>query len=397
MSKRLWEPPRLRVSAGNEEERRATWLELFFDLIFVVAIAELAHYLDGHVGLSGFLGFVALFVPIWWCWLGSTFYATRFDTDDLGHRLLTLLQISLVAALAVNVHHGLGESSTGFALSYAAFRTLLILQYLSAGYFVRAARPLINWYIRGFAISAFLWVVSVWVPLPWRFGLWLVGLIVDFATPLTAGRLVTQFPPSLSHIAERLGLFTIIVLGESVVAVVKGVAQKEWDVSSVVAALLGLSIAFSLWWIYFDSVDGSPLRSVKGGKIRIAMTWLYAHLPLAIGLAATGVGVDQIIASQAGVLSNEARWLFCGAVALCLSVLALIHLITCTLGTTRQRKILSAYRLGAAIFVLMLAAAGSGLSSLVLVALVAFACVLQVVLDLLLPRKAKTLTEEVGG
>jgi low temperature requirement protein LtrA len=124
---------------------------------------------------------------------------------------------------------------------------------------------------------------------------------------------------------------------------------------------------------------------------------LYAHLPLAIGLAATGVGVDQIIASQAGVLANEVRWLFCGAVALCLSVLALIHLMTCTLGTTRQRKILSAYRLGAATFVLMLAAAGSRLSSLVLVALVAFACVLQVVLDLLLTHKAKTLTEEVGG
>ena len=292
MSKGLWEPPRLRVSADNEEERRATWLELFFDLIFVVAIAELAHYLDGHVGLSGFFSFVALFVPTWWCWLGSTFYATRFDTDDLGHRLLTLLQMALVAALAVNVHHGLGES---------------------------------------------------------------------------------------------------------VVAVVKGVAQKEWDVASVVAALLGLSIAFSLWWIYFDSVDGSPLKSVKAGKIGIAMTWLYAHLPLAIGLAATGVGVDQIIASQSGVLPIEARWLFCGAVALCLSVLALIHLITCTLGTTRRRKILSAYRLGAAIFILMLAAAGSGLSSLVLVALVAFACVLQVVLNLLFTRKAKTLTEEVGG
>src|SRR4028118_2425 len=178
MAKGLWQPPRLRVGQDLEEERRATWLELFYDLVFVVAIAEVAHKLHGEVSLLGFVSFVALFVPIWLCWLGSTFYATRFDTDDLGHRLLTLLQIALVAALAVNLHHGLGESSTGFALSYAAFRTLLILQYLSAGYFVRAARPLINWYIRGFAISAFLWVVSVWVPLPWRFGLWLVGLIV---------------------------------------------------------------------------------------------------------------------------------------------------------------------------------------------------------------------------
>ena len=396
MSKGLWEPPRLRVSADSQEERRATWLELFFDLIFVVAIAELAHYLEGHLSLSGFFGFVALFVPIWWCWVGSTFYATRFDTDDLGHRLLTFLQMALVAALAVNVHHGLGESSTGFALSYAAFRSLLIVQYLSAGYFVPSARPLIRRYVQGFAISVVLWSVSLLVPIPWRFGFWIVGLIVDFAVPLTAGRLMAQLPPSISHVPERLGLFTIIVLGESVVAVVRGVAEKEWDVSSVMAAMLGLSIAFSLWWIYFDSVDGSPLRAVKAGKIRIAMTWLYAHLPLAIGLAATGVGVDQIVSSKADALPDGSRWLLCGAVALCLSVLALIHLITCTLGTTRLRKILSAYRLGAAIFVLVLAAAGSGLSSIVLVALVAFACVIQVVLDLLLTRRFKTSTEEIS-
>jgi low temperature requirement protein LtrA len=107
MAKGLWQPPRLRVGQDLEEERRATWLELFYDLVFVVAIAEVAHKLHGEVSLLGFVSFVALFVPIWLCWLGATFYATRFDTDDLGHRLLTLLQMALIAALAVNVHHGL--------------------------------------------------------------------------------------------------------------------------------------------------------------------------------------------------------------------------------------------------------------------------------------------------
>ncbi|HEY9668475.1 MAG TPA: low temperature requirement protein A [Coleofasciculaceae cyanobacterium] len=397
MSKRLWQPPRLRVGEGNEEERRATWLELFYDLVFVVAIAQLAHYLDGHVSLSGFLGFVALFVPIWWCWLGATFYASRFDTDDLGHRLLALLQMAIAAALAVNVHHGLGESSVGFALSYIAFRTVLIAQYLSAGYFVPTARPLTNWYIRGFAISVVLWSLSILVPIPWRFGFWIVGLIIDFATPLSAGRLVVQIPPSISHIPERLGLFTIIVLGESIVAVVRGVGEREWDASSVLAAFLGLSIAFSFWWIYFDSLDGSPLKRIRIGQLHIAMTWLYAHLPLAIGLAAAGVGVDQLIAStNSGALPDGTRWLLCSAVALCLSVLALIHLISCTFGAIRQRKILSAYRLGAALFVLILAAAGSGLSAILVVGLIAFACAIQVVLDLLLTRKFKPSTQEIG-
>src|SRR5919202_5143281 len=160
MTKSLWHPPRLRTAEDQEEERRATWLELFYDLVFVAAIAEVAHSLSEQVSLSGYFGYVLLFIPIWWCWVGTTFYATRFDTDDLGHRLFALLQMAIVAALAVNVHHGLEESSGGFALAYAASRSVLIFQYLFAGYHVTAARPLTTWYATGFSISVVLWVVS---------------------------------------------------------------------------------------------------------------------------------------------------------------------------------------------------------------------------------------------
>jgi low temperature requirement protein LtrA len=383
MTKSLWQPPRLRTAEDQEEERRATWLELFYDLVFVAAIAEVAHSLGEHVSLSGYIGYVLLFVPVWWSWVGATFYATRFDTDDLGHRLLTLLQMIAIAVLAVNVHHGLGESSVGFALSYVTVRGILIVQYLVAGYHVAAARGLTNWYATGFGIAAVIWLVSVFVPAPWRFGLWILALIIDFATPLTAGKLVAKLPPSFSHVPERLGLFTIIVLGEAVIAVVRGVAQLEWGVSSAVEAVLGMGIAFSLWWIYFDSVDGSPLRGMRDGRMGIGLIWLYSHLPLAIGIAATGVGVEHVIASEAGIaLAAAERSLICFSVALCLIALSVIHLITCTLGTTRRRKILAAYRLGSAAFILILAVAGIALSPVMLIGLVAVACGVQVVLDL---------------
>lgn len=390
MTKSLWQPPRLRTAQDQEEERRATWLELFYDLVFVAAIAQVAHSLGEHVSLSGYIGYVLLFVPVWWSWVGATFYATRFDTDDLGHRLLTLLQMIAIAVLAVNVHHGLGESSVGFALSYVTVRAILIVQYLVAGYHVAAARGLTNWYATGFGIAAVIWLVSVFVPAPWRFGLWVLALIIDFSTPLTAGKLVAKVPPSFSHVPERLGLFTIIVLGEAVIAVVRGVAQLEWGVSSAVEAVLGMSIAFSLWWIYFDSVDGSPLRGMRDGRMGIGLTWLYSHLPLAIGIAATGVGVEQVIASEAGIaLPAAQRSLICFSVALCLIALSIIHLITCTLGTTRRRKILAAYRLGSAAFILILAIAGIALSPVMLIGLVAVACGVQVVLDLLATRKSQ--------
>ena len=105
---------------NNNTNRHATWLELFYDLVFVVVISQLAHNLEEDFSLYGFLGFLALFVPVWWSWTGAAFYATRFDTDDLGHRILILLQMIGAAALAVNVSDGLGNDSAGFALSYAA-------------------------------------------------------------------------------------------------------------------------------------------------------------------------------------------------------------------------------------------------------------------------------------
>jgi low temperature requirement protein LtrA len=100
---RFFEPPRLRT-LETEQDRRATWLELFFDLVFVVSIAELGNRLSGDVTLDGFLEFIALFVPVWWAWAGFTFYANRFDTDDLVYRLLVLTAMFGVAAMAANVH-----------------------------------------------------------------------------------------------------------------------------------------------------------------------------------------------------------------------------------------------------------------------------------------------------
>ncbi|MER3589952.1 MAG: low temperature requirement protein A, partial [Mastigocladus sp. ERB_26_1] len=80
------QPPRLRIGEDSEEERHATWLELFYDLVFVVAVSQLAHNLKENVSLAGYLGFVFLFIPVWWSWIGTTMYANRFDSDDIGRR-----------------------------------------------------------------------------------------------------------------------------------------------------------------------------------------------------------------------------------------------------------------------------------------------------------------------
>ena len=383
MTRAIFQPPKLRREECEEGKRSATWLELFFDLIFVVAIAQLAHNFQEEFSWLGFAKLGILFIPVWWCWIGATFYDTRFDNDGLVDRLITLMQMALAASLAANIHYGLGSSSMGFALSYMAFRGVLICQYIHAGYHVREARPLTTWFAIGFSISLSFWLISVFVPIPWRFVLWGLGLIIDFGTPLTAGKRVVRVPPDMAHTTERIGLFTIIVLGESIVAVVRGVSEIDWTLNSIAIALLGLSIAFSFWWMYFDTVDESPLHAMRKGRMRIALTWLYSHLPLAVGLTATGVGVEKMIHGLEHDATSGEKVLFCLAVSLCLAILSNLHWTSCELGQTKCKRILTFYRLGAAAFVLTLALASSVLSSLVIITLVAFACTIQIVLDIL--------------
>jgi low temperature requirement protein LtrA len=133
-------PPRLRT----DEERSASWLELFFDLVFVVAIAQLALALADDLSPVGFTRFLLLFVPVWWSWVGYTNYADRFDTDDPVFRAMMIFGMLAMAVLAVSVPDAFSGGSEAFALSYVAVRVLLILLYERARRNVPAARALIS-------------------------------------------------------------------------------------------------------------------------------------------------------------------------------------------------------------------------------------------------------------
>ncbi|MEH2437945.1 MAG: low temperature requirement protein A [Nostoc sp.] len=374
------QPPRLRIGEDSEEERRATWLELFYDLVFVVAVSQLAHNLNEDISLSGLFGFVVLFIPVWWSWIGTTFYANRFDSDDVGHRLLIAIQMLTAAAMAINIHHGLGESSPGFAISYALGRAVLVIEYVRAGRHIPIARPLTTRHAIGFAIAALLWLISASVPIPWRFGFWTLGIIIDFTTPLTVRKLQTGLLPHASHLPERFGLFTIIVLGEAIIAVVNGVSEQKWDTLTVISGVFGLIIAFSWWWVYFDNLGGKPIEMARThGKVGLVYLWLYTHFPLVIGIAAAGVGVEQILLSKPTLaLPDSQRWLICASVALCSLAISLLH----RFGVIRYCKVRSQYRLGGAVVLLVIAIFGKGLLPVVVIGLVAVVSAVQVVQDL---------------
>jgi low temperature requirement protein LtrA len=314
-------PPRLQTE--TEGERNATWLELFYDLVFVATVAMLGTRLAADTSATGWFSYAGYFLLVWWLWASHTFYADRYDTDDLVYRFLAGTQMVAIAILAASVSTGPAASTAVFAAAYAAARILLLLLYARAYRFVPATRKLVRGYLIGFGIGASLWVVSILVPEPARFWLWGIALAIDLATPFVMRKAQAASPLDVSHLPERFGLFTILVLGEAIVAVTIGLGHVDWQWSTTIAGIAGLSIATGLWWIHFDNVDGRVVRRKGGGKAWQPTVWIYSHLPLAIGLAMVGVGVEHaIVASDHGHHYTSAeRWLLVGGVVLALAAM----------------------------------------------------------------------------
>jgi low temperature requirement protein LtrA len=343
--RRWWQPPR--PASDHPEERRVTFLELFYDLVYVVIIAELSHALAGDINLSGLGTFVFLFIVVWWAWFNGALYHDIHGNNDIRTRVFTFLQMLTVAAMAVFAHNAVGEGSVGFALAYAAYHLILTWLWWRTGVYDLNHRPLSQPYSFTFLITSILFLLSILLPAPWRFMLWGLALLIDLALLiLLVQSRDTAVQAQISRIAlispsavERFGLFTIIVLGEVIVGVVSGVAEHR-HLSGLAGgtAFLGMLIAIGLWWVYFDFVSGRPpIR-----QMRQTLAWIYLHLPVTMGIAAVGASILNVVEHAGEPLPGEVRWLLVGAIA---AALIGIGLILKTLNLPQdQRRI---YRTGA--------------------------------------------------
>jgi low temperature requirement protein LtrA len=314
-------PPQLRT-VDDQDERHATWLELFFDLVFVISIAELVHTLEDYRTPADFLGTAGLFVAVWWAWVGYTVYADRFDTDDLLHRVLVLAGMLAVIAMALSIHDALHGGSAQFAVAFVAVRGIVLLLNARARRHAAQARPLLNLFLTAFSIGVSLWLVSVFVPEPARYVLWGVALVIELSAPWVGRRQIARAPVHASHLVERFGLFTLIVLGESVISVAQAAALVEWTAATVVAGVGGFLAVASLWWLYFDRLDEGVVRSVLRGLV-----WNYAHLPLLAGLVTVAVGTEFAIREAAtGRLERSTTLALGGGTALYLLATVVIGL-----------------------------------------------------------------------
>ncbi len=317
-----------------------------------------------------------LFLPIVWAWAGFTFYATRFDTDDLLYRLLTLLGMFAVAALASTVPDALHGGQHRFVTAYVVVRCILIVLYARAYTHVLVARPLAGWFMVMFGVAVGWWLLSLAVPGPWNYVLWGLALAFEYSAPVRAWRMLRAAPIHPAHIPERFGLLVIIVLGEAVIAVVLGTASESWTALSGTAAFGGFVAAASIWWLYFGFLDASAAvnRNVLSG-----MTFVYAHYLVAAGIAAFGAGVRlAILSAGPGARYDRTGWIAAAGIAVCMAGLAAVQLATPP--TLFDADV--ALRVATAIFAGALVALSSHLSPLLVLWLLAAALGAQVAFEL---------------
>ncbi|MFD7644118.1 low temperature requirement protein A [Kitasatospora sp. NPDC059795] len=296
----------------GESHRVSTPLELFFDLCFVVAIAqagrELAHALaQGDLSLA-LPGYLMTFFAIWWAWMNFTWFASAYDVDDVPYRLTTLVQITGVLVLAAGVPRLFENQNLDLGVTgYLLMRLAMVTQWLRAARGETGpARTAALRYAVGITLVQAFWVVLVFVPHEARAPLFAVGVVAELAVPVWA-ELHNRTPWHRHHIAERYGLFTIIVLGETVAAATVAI-QTALDEHKAVAELLpiaggGLLICFGAWWIYFAD-DAHPYLD----SVRRALPWGYGHFLIFASAAAVGAGLEVAVQHAVGAthLSDRA-------------------------------------------------------------------------------------------
>ena len=292
----------------DEAHRASTPLELFFDLTFVVAVAQAASGLHhglvgGHAG-DALVAFPLVFFGIWWAWMNFTWFASAYDTDDAAYRLAVLVLMAGVLIMAAGIPRIFDGRHFGVIVAgYVVMRMAMVGLWLRAAASHPEGRACARRYAAGIAVLQVFWVARLALPESVGIPTFLVLVAAELSVPLWAegvGR--TSWHPH--HIAERYGLFTIIVLGEAILAASIGVQAALddhapfGDIATVVVG--GLLIVFSMWWIYFDMPTEQQVeraRQAFAERLSGLFAWGYGHFVVFASAAAVGAGlavaVDQ--------------------------------------------------------------------------------------------------------
>lgn len=368
-----WRPPGV-YSQVEEGVRHASWLELFFDLVFVVNVAQLGLYLHDNQTMAGLVNFLALFALVWWIWLDISYFCDVYDTDDPVSRFIIGSIMFGAIFLSQTTQEALHGGSFAFAAAFLAMRLPYTVAHLRVRHLEGTVqtKPFIDHWIGLQVLVTVVWGLSLLVPEPQRFGLWIAAFVISTAG-ITAIYLVFEaIEAQVSHFSERLGLFTILVLGETILAIAVGTSVRAWDVRTLLIGSLGFLIVVALWWLYFNLYDERVVDwAIRGERNRWlevrqrGIIHIYAHYLVHAGIVLTGIGIGVVLEAELGghVLHEGGRFALTGGVATFLVGNAIAHRMAPSVIDNR----LLASRIAAAMGVVLLALVGAAITPLALI------------------------------
>ena len=323
--------PDIRLIRSGDGERRATYFELFFDLVYVFAVTQLSHHLLAHLTWEGAAETAFLLLAVYWAWNYTTWMTNWFDPEVVAVRLLLVFVMLASLLMAVSITTAFGDHGVLLAVSYCALqvvRNAFVVAVTPAGVFHRNFVQILVWSL----VSVPLWIAGALVDDGGRWVLWLLALAIDLAAPLArywvpgmGDTPMVEWAIDPGHFAERFQLFVIIVLGESIVITGGTAAEAGLDGPVIAALICAFTSTVALWWLYFGRVATASARAdaadeVPGQTGRDAYTYL--HLPIIAGVLLSAVGDELVLAHPSDELGTAGALVALGGPAVYLLGLA---------------------------------------------------------------------------
>jgi low temperature requirement protein LtrA len=307
-----------RLTPVLRQTERVTPLELFFDLVFVLALTQCTALMADNPTWTGLAQGVLVLGMLWWAWVAYSWLTSVVDPEEGAVRLVMFAAMAALLVAALGVPDAFGDDALLFACAYGVVRAMHIALYLIAARDDPGLRQSILGLAGGTALGVGLLFVAAATDGWLQGGLWALALVLDMGEPFVFGQEGWKLVPH--HFAERHGLIIIIALGESIVAIGVG-SEIGVDAGVVVAATLGIAIAAALWWLYFDVVAmlaERDLARLEGRELneRARDEYSYLHLPMVAGIVLVALGLKKTIADVGEHLDVVIATALLGGVAL---------------------------------------------------------------------------------
>jgi low temperature requirement protein LtrA len=296
-----------RLAPAPRQGSRVSPLELFFDLVFVLALTQCTALMADDPTWAGAARALLILAVLWWSWSGYAWLTSTVDPDEGAVRLVIFAAMAAFLVVALCVPEAFDDSGLLFALAYAVVRAAHLALYALASAGDPMLRRSVTFLAASSAVAVGLLVGASFADRTLQGALWCTALALDLGGPYFLGVEGWRIVPA--HFAERFGLIVIIALGESIVAIGAGV-QGDVDAAVVVAAVLGTVVAAALWWLYFDVVAlvaERRLARASPGREQNAMardSFAYLHLPMVAGIILIALGMKKTLGDTGDALET---------------------------------------------------------------------------------------------